>query len=141
MIEWNRERKLRGYWLALAALLFSSSFMSNAMAARSPCVGTFSNLAINPVGGEFSGMEVRVVQTDIGFRGTVQIAQGGAGILLLVDLECDGKEVSFHLPATNTDMHGKFTGLVNSENLKGEIAYDDKRVARVFLQRRKSYWD
>ncbi|WP_394780473.1 hypothetical protein [Undibacterium sp.] len=124
---------------AATVLLMAGS--AGAAVTKSLCVGTFSNLAINPVGGEFTGMEIRVAQTDIGYRATVQIAEGGAGILLLVDVECDGNEMSFHLPATNTDVHGKFTGTVSRQNLKGDISYDDKRVDRVFLLRRKSFWD
>ncbi|MFZ6644166.1 hypothetical protein ACO0LO_00485 [Undibacterium sp. TJN25] len=127
---------------ATAALgLLATTGGAEAAVTKSLCVGTFSNLAINPVGGEFTGMEIRVAQTDIGYRATVQIAEGGAGILLLVDVECDGNEMSFHLPATNTDVHGKFTGTVSKQNLKGDISFDDKRTDRVFLLRRKSYWD
>ncbi|MES2106633.1 MAG: hypothetical protein V4634_21620 [Pseudomonadota bacterium] len=134
-----RTRLLRPLLLALMMLIGSSAMA--AKGAKSLCVGTFSNLAINPVGGEFSGMEVRVVETDIGYRATVQIAEGGAGILLLVDVECDGSEMAFHLPATNTDVHGKFLGKVNGQNLQGEIKFDNGRVDRIFLQRRRSYWD
>lgn len=53
----------------IAAIVFS--FFSLLTNARTPCVGTFSNLAFNSDAGDVLGTEIRVVMTSSGYKATV----------------------------------------------------------------------
>lgn len=103
-------------------------------------VGTYSSLAYNEEGGDLIGYEIRVIPTNQGLKGVIQIAEGDAGKIYIVDVLEKIKIVSFEVPLAS-GMRGKFSGQVTNNGLEGVIAYPSGVNEKVLLKRSVSYWE
>lgn len=104
--------------------------------------GTFSSLAYNQEGGDVVGAEIRIVGARRGLQATVQIAEGSASNLVLVDriLAAPSGKISFVLPPNDLELRS-FEAVVTAKELDGTWTYTDARIERVKLRRGRSYWD
>lgn len=102
--------------------------------------GTYSSLTYNEEGGDLLGYEVRMIPTNQGIRAVVQVAEGDAGRIHIVDVVEAAGEVSFEIPLAS-GMHGNFNGKVTSNGLEGEITYPSGEHESLLLKRAISYWE
>ena len=115
-------------------------FVTTVAFARNICTGTFSNLSYNSNAGDIIGTEIRVVLTNVGYKAVVQISEGGPGPLLIVDVQCDGKKISFNILEPKQSQSERFVGLITKKGLSGQFFYLNGSE-KIILRRTKSYWD
>lgn len=102
--------------------------------------GTYSSLTYNVEGGDLIGYEVRIIPTNQGMKAVVQVAEGDAGRIYIVDVVEKAGVVSFEVPLAS-GMYGKFNGMVSSSGLAGTIIYPSSERESVLLKRCASYWE
>jgi len=81
-------------------------FMCAGVAAQSPkpakITGTYTNMYFNREGGDLLGEELKIVRTRKGYQGALQVAEGGPGELIVVDIKLTGNKIEFavqiHIP-------------------------------------------
>lgn len=106
----------------------------------SKLTGTYSSLTYNKESGDLNGLEVHIVLTRSGHKAIVQIAEGGAGDVVVVKIKVTGNQVAFELPA-GFEPAGYFEGIVSSKHLVGTFTYKSGEKEKLALPRKKSYWD
>src|SRR5262245_16055470 len=74
--------------------------------------GTYSSLTLSKDAGDLLGYEVRIIPVRQGFKAVIQIAEGGAGDVYLVDVAGSAAALSFDVPVTG-GQPGKFVGKVS----------------------------
>ena len=102
--------------------------------------GTYSSLKYNVEGGDLVGFEVRVVPTNLGTKAVVQVAEGDAGRIYIVDVAEKSGIVSFEIPLA-AGLRAGFKGKVTSKGLDGTITYPSGEHKVLFLPRCTSYWE
>jgi len=119
------------------------------MAATCPCLaseralqltGTFSSFEFHRESGDLNGIEVRLIRVRNGIKGVIQLAEGGAGDVMLVDVSTNGSKVSFSTSASSP-VALKFEGEVQVKGLSGIASIGAGVAEKVFLKRQQSYWD
>lgn len=105
-----------------------------------PLAGTYSSLTFNAEGGDLVGYEVRIIPTNAGNKALVQVAEGDAGRVYLVDVVILTGSIEFDVPLTSSKA-GKFTGQLSVAGLRGSISYPTGVRESVFLHRGASYWE
>ena len=102
---------------ALCLLVFSSaSAQKRSQPKTFHTEGVFSNIAAGE-GGDYSGMQIYLTDSDGQFYATVTIAQGVllAPVLVKVKVQVEERRIEFELP--DGDAARKFTGTVTAEGL------------------------
>jgi hypothetical protein len=107
---------------------------------RDPLIGTYSSLSFNPQSGDVNGYEVRIVPTHGGKQAVVQVAEGDAGKLYVVDVVKKSGVVEFEVPLT-PEHKVKFSGRLTAEGLTGSFVHPTGVIERVTLKRSVSYWE
>lgn len=102
--------------------------------------GKYSNMQYVPEAGDVVGYELRIVYTAVGLQGTLQVAEGVPGPLIIVDVVQNGSSVSFEIPG-DTTFAGEFHGTVANGWLNGEFRFKEGSKETVALRKGKSYWD
>jgi hypothetical protein len=102
--------------------------------------GTYSNFVFNKEAGDLNGVEVRLIFTRTGIKGVIQFAEGGAGDVVLVNVEVADAHVHFELPV-GSQTEGVFDGTVSAKNLEGTFRYKNGARDHLILLRIQSYWD
>jgi hypothetical protein len=102
--------------------------------------GTYSSLAYNAEGGDLLGYELRMIPTGRGLKGVLQIAEGGAGDLYLVDVVQHDDAIEFDVPVPG-QKPGHFKGTLSAAGLRGTITFPSGATESVFLKRTTSYWE
>jgi hypothetical protein len=111
-----------------------------AFAGDARITGTYSSLEYHRESGDLIGLEIRVVQTHDGYKASVQVAEGGAGDIVVVPFKTFNGNVSFDVPY-GEGKPARFTGSVTEKGLAGTIKYPSGTFETIFLPRKKSYWD
>lgn len=127
--------------IKLLVSVFFACIVTPPVLAKDLCLGTFSNLQVNPEAGDLLGTEIHIVGTHAGKQASVQFAEGEAGKLIVATIVCDGSHVSFKLPPDNGRAAATFNGQLSATRLTGEFVFDSGARDKVILVRRKSYWD
>ena len=127
--------------LKLAGLFISALFIVQSTYAKSLCFGTFSDLTFNEEAGDLLGAEIRVANSISGKQATLQFSEGEPGPLVVVDVDCDGSNISFDIPTMKNGISGRFTGAVFKDRLVGQFFFGRGGRKDVILLRRRSYWD
>lgn len=107
---------------------------------KSRIAGTYSSLVYNEEGGDLIGYEIRVIPTNQGIKGVIQVAEGDAGRIYIVDFIEKADAVSFDVPLAS-NMRGKFRGKIISNGLEGVIIYPSGVHEKLLLKRSISYWE
>ena len=119
-------------------------FMCAGVAAQSPkpakITGTYTNMYFNREGGDLLGEELKIVRTRKGYQGALQVAEGGPGELIVVDIKLTGNKIEFAVPDTHPDAC-QFSGTLNVGVIRGEFQYKTGSTEKVTLKKGKSYWD
>lgn len=102
--------------------------------------GTFSNLVGHSESGDLLGAEIRIVYSDTGYQAMLQIAEGGAGIPVLVPVSFESHRVKFQIPDSHA-YAGSFEGQVDLKSLRGILRFKSDAEMKIDLPRKKSYWD
>jgi len=102
--------------------------------------GMYSSLAYNSEGGDLVGYEIRIVPTNQGNKAVVQVAEGDAGRIYVVDVTGDDKDLYFDIPLAS-GVRGKFHGHVGDEGLEGAISFPGQLVENVTIRKSTSYWE
>ncbi len=102
--------------------------------------GTYSSLAYHEEGGDLLGYEVRIIPTNKGLRAVVQIAEGGAGEVNVVQVVQTGETLAFNIPLAD-DAPARFEGKVTARGLEGTVTFPSGASERLILRRSVSYWD
>lgn len=103
--------------------------------------GTFSSLRYHDESGDLLGAELRIVYTRLGYQGVLQIAEGGAGELILIpSLTFNNEKMSFKISEPGK-YRGVFEGTITQEGIVGVFNYVTGGVLRLDLKRKPSYWD
>ncbi len=111
-----------------------------AFAAGNNITGTYTNMQFNRQGGDLLGTELRIAVTRSGYQGVLQIAEGGPGQLVLVNVQVDGNRIKFSIPDDNP-YAGSFSGVITNGVLTGHFKYKSGGEEDVVLKKGKSYWD
>lgn len=126
----NRIRIILALFIAQTACVASSAEMA----------GTYSSLSYNEEGGDLLGYEVRVIPTNQGNKALVQVAEGDAGMVYLVDVAERNGEVFFDVTLASK-MVGQFRGTITKAGLNGVISFPSGVSERIQLKRQISYWE
>lgn len=102
--------------------------------------GTYSSLVYNEESGDLIGYEVRVIPTNSGVKAVVQVAEGDAGRIYIVDFIEGSNGISFDIPLAS-GKRGKFKGKVTYDGLEGTVSYPSGTSEAVVLKRSVSYWE
>ena len=124
-------------------IIFSATFLffSSSVGDKMRVTGTFSTLEYHQEAGDLLGVELRIVWTNQGYQGTIQIAEGGAGnLILLKNINIENENIEFVFDY-NTGRKATFEGVIYADGIKGEIEYDTGGMMKLKLKRKKSYWD
>jgi hypothetical protein len=124
----------------LIALTFAVFFMQQA-GAKDLCLGTFSSFRFNSEGGDVQGVEIKVVYTRTGKQAVIQFSEGEPTSLTVVPVVCDGTHISLKIPKDDGRSAAFLEGAVSKNRLVGELVYETGGREKIFLPRRKSYWD
>lgn len=136
--------KLRKFSLIfiIAVLVFGcSDAWANKAEAKDICLGTFSSLHFNSEGGDVLGIEIKVVYTRVGKQAVIQFSEGEPSPLVVVPVVCEGDHISLKIPKDNGRAAASFEGVVAKDRLVGELVYESGGREKIFLPRRKGYWD
>jgi hypothetical protein len=132
---------IRRFSAAVNCLAFAlCAFTSTALAEGIQITGTYSNLEFSRESGDLNGLEIRVVLTAQEYKATVQFAEGGAADIYIVPFRVSSGIVSFDVPLKN-DKPARFKGMLTDQGLTGTIEYPSGASEKVFLPRKRSYWD
>lgn len=132
-----RANALRKLLIATAVVVCS---VGACAAEPARIAGTYSSLTYNKQGGDLLGYEVRIIPTRHGPKAVVQIAEGGAGDIYVVDVKQSAATLSFDIPVPG-GQPGRFSGEVSDDGLRGTISYPSGAKEEVFLRRTTSYWE
>lgn len=103
--------------------------------------GTYSSLAYNAESGDLTGYEVRIIPSNQGLKAVVQVAEGDAGRVYIVDvIKKNSNTLSFAVPLAS-GIHATFTGTVSALGLDGVISFPSGHTQKIFLKRSISYWE
>lgn len=102
--------------------------------------GTYSSLAYHEEGGDLIGYEVRFIPTNQGTKAVVQVAEGDAGRIYIVDVVEEAGTVQFEIPLAS-GLRSKFSGKLTDDGLKGTITSPSGEHEDLFLRRATSYWE
>lgn len=116
-----------------------TSFASSTVGSRQ-IRGTYSSLEFNSEGGDLLGYEVKFVPTNGGTKAVIQVAEGDAGRLHVVDIRQDGEKIWFDVEY-GSGVVGKFVGRVTDSAVSGYIETQEGGRENVILERKASYWD
>lgn len=117
------------------------ALLQAAAASEVPSIaGTYTSLSYNQESGDLTGYEVRIIPSNQGNKAVVQVAEGDAGRLYLVDVAETSMQVTFDVPLASGVL-GKFEGEVTKLGLKGVISYVPGSSEKVLLKRSASYWE
>ena len=106
---------------------------------RIQITGVYSNLTYIEEAGDVVGVEIYILSGGSGYFATVQIAEGAPDDPVLVPVKVNGTSIEITFPSDSAigrdrgNYHGKITAL----GLSGKF---EKETKRIFLKRKKSYW-
>lgn len=123
----------------LFLFLFTSEKFAFAIQNES-FVGTFSSLIYNAQSGDLTGYEVHLIPTNLGLKAVVQVAEGDAGRLYVVDATIKGDEIELRIPLVS-GAAGLFKGRLSGGGIDGSISFPSGFVEKVFLKKTRSYWE
>src|SRR5215813_5505201 len=101
--------------------------------------GVYSNLTYIEEAGDVVGVEIFILSGGSGYFATLQIAEGAPDDPVLVPVKVNGTNIEITFPSDSAigrdrgNYHGKITAL----GLSGKF---EKETKRIFLKRKKSYW-
>lgn len=102
--------------------------------------GTYSSLAYHAESGDLIGYEVRLIPTNQGTKAVVQVAEGDAGRIYIVDIVEASGMVQFDVPLAS-GLRSRFNGKITHSGLKGTITHHSGEKEDLFLKRTTSYWE
>ncbi len=102
--------------------------------------GTYTSLSYHQESGDLLGAEIRIVWTQKGYQGTLQISEGTPGPLIVITPHITNKEITFEIADPHPDA-SRFTGKFDGQKLKGVLHYKTGGKMELELIRGKSYWD
>lgn len=127
-------------WLFVTITVSILSVYFNSQAAdKIKYTGTFSNLAYHEETGDLLGVELRIVYTRAGYKGILQIAEGGAGDLIIVSPIIKGDKISFTI--NHAPYNSVFNGTISNDDITGYFIYKNGVKSKEELPRKQSYWD
>jgi hypothetical protein len=139
MFSLNNMAEIRASVMVVALLLFGFAPASCAQ-QTAKITGTYTNMHFNREGGDLLGQELKIVRTRKGYQGALQFAEGGAGELIIVEVNLEGDRISFVIPDSYADA-GQFNGTIQNGVIRGLFKFKGGGEERVELKKGKSYWD
>lgn len=128
-------------FLLILVPLFSVPVRGAEGGVRIDRTGTFSSMRWHAEAGDVVGVEIRIVLTGKDtYQGTIQIAEGAPGPLILIAPEFDGNRLTFDFQPP----HGPqvtFRGTISNKGVQGTLAYKGGSTVSVDTPRGCSYWD
>ena len=128
------------YFQTLFVLFISFCLISASAADKIKYTGTFSSLEYNEEGGDLLGVELRIVYTDKGYQGMLQIAEGNISTVMIVSPKFTGEKITFLIDSSET-YKSTFEGVIDNEKIVGKIKFYTGGEMQLRLPRKKSYWD
>lgn len=110
------------------------------MGKTAKITGTYTSLHFNSEGGDLLGQELKIVLTQKGYQGVLQLAEGGAGELIVVDVQINADKLTFTIPDTYGDA-GRFEGTIQNGAIRGIFTFKGGGTNNFDLKKGKSYWD
>jgi hypothetical protein len=104
--------------------------------------GIYTNMHDGQARGSVLGEELRIVYTDKGYQGMLQIASGEPGAMVIVPVKMTGNKIEFtvpNLPPMYTA--SRFFGTIDPMTIRGQFTYQNGVSREVVLKKGKSYWD
>lgn len=135
--------RIAGSHVLVLALLLVGCESSMPFVKAPRVTGTFSDMFVHEPTDEVLGTEIRIVRTQTGLQGTLQIGGGdltGLSELVVVDVYHEDGRIWFTIP----DHHrwaGTFSGELKRSGLVGSFTLDSGEERFVVLERTRSIWD
>ncbi len=119
-----------------------AALASGARKATQKYTGTFSDLRYVETAGEFVGVEVRIVNTRVGYQATVQFSEDGdVSELALAAVKVAGESVRLDFQTAAGGLPAALDGKVNAKHLWGVIRLGDVEETVDLPRKAGSYWD
>ncbi len=97
--------------------------------------GIYSNLRYGEESGDLTGWEILVTPRESGgFNATIQLAEGGAPVVMMGTLVVNGSKIVLTIPAGQA-LAGSYSGTISAVELKIETPAGPET-----LKRGKSWW-
>lgn len=121
--------------LVAALLLVLVAGVTTAGESTLPVTGIYSNLRYGEESGDLAGWEILVTPRESGgYNATIQLAEGGAPMIMVGTLVVNGSRVVLTIPPGQL-LAGKYNGTISATELK-----IDTPGGPETLKRGKSYW-
>jgi len=129
-------KKMKIYLFFALLIVFVDSYV---LADEIKYTGTFSSITYNEESGDLSGIELRIIFTKKGYSGMLQICEGGAGNLIIVQPTIEKGNIRFSI--ADKLYSGGFDGFIRADGIHGKFTFSGNVGSVEFLPRKKSYWD
>ncbi len=140
MFSLNNMPEIRASVMVTVLLLLFGFAPASCAQQAAKVTGTYTNMHFNKEGGDLLGQELKIVLTRKGYQAALQFAEGGAGELIIVEINIEGEKISFVIPDSYADA-GQFSGTIQNGVIRGLFRFKGGGEERAELKRGKSYWD
>ena len=130
-------------YLAVCFVSLASPTWAAAETSKVRVVGTYTNLRYSTGSGDLGGVEIKIVPArGRGFQGALQIAEGAASELMVVDVIVEKNKISFRIPNSYPIYGGgTFEGAIEPAAIRGHFTFGEAVNEEISLKRGLGYWD